>query len=193
MSETRTAYNYKRDAKTNRAGDAYAPRSYDACQTPPEALEPLLPYIPTNYKTVWEPAAGEGLLAAGLRSRFAVIASDILTGRNFFDWQPPGPWDMIITNPPFSIKYDWLLRAYNLGRPFALLMPVEMMAAKSAQVPFERFGVEIILMRRVNFKMPNKGFSGAGAQFPVAWYTWGLGIGRQLTFSWAREGGDDGQ
>lgn len=37
--------------------------------------------------------------------------------------------------------------------------------------------------RRVNFKMPRKGLDGAGAWFPVAWFTYGLNIGQQMTFA----------
>ena len=29
---------------------------------------------------------------------------------------------------------------------------------------------------RVNFKMPNKEWGGNGAQFPVAWFTFGMGF-----------------
>lgn len=169
--------------KTNRAGDADDSKPFDRCQTPPEALAPLLPYLNRTW-TVWEPAAGEGLLVAGLRDHgLEVRATDILTGHNFFDFTP-ATWDALVTNPPYSIKYKWLERCYALGKPFALLLPVETLGAQSAQRFFRECGVEIILFdRRINFKMPNIGFEGSSAQFPSAWFTWGLNLGRQLTFA----------
>ncbi len=170
--------------KSNHSGDQYIPQGIDACQTPAYALNPLLPYLTTRM-TIWEPACGEGYLALALEQLgFRVIRSDILTGQNFFQYQPDEQdWDLV-TNPPYSVKYKFLARCYELNRPFALLMPVETMGAKSAQVLFRRHGVEMIwLDRRINFKMPNKGWEGSAAQFPVAWFTHGLNIGRENTFA----------
>lgn len=177
---------YKRDAKSNRPGNLYEPVGYDACQTPGYALDPLLPDVPPTW-TIWEPACGEGLLVdafydAGY-SEQAVIGTDILAGHNFFEYEPAG-WDCIITNPPFSIKYDWLKRCYALGKPFALLLPVETLGAKTAQELFAAHGLEVMFLdKRVNFKMPNKGWDGAGAQFPVAWFTWQFNLGAQMVFA----------
>lgn len=182
--------NYKRDSKVTRAANEYEPQGFDACQTPAYALDPLIPYL-DGHLTFWEPAAGEGLLVEALYDSdindgtvVGVITSDILTGQNFFDYQPEHEWDCIVTNPPFSLKFPWLKRCYELGKPFALLLPVETLGTKTAQDMFREYGVEVILMdKRVNFKMPNKGWEGGGAQFPVAWFTWGLNIGSPLTFA----------
>lgn len=181
----RAEFDYKRD-KSHSAGDVYVPQHYDACQTPAAALDPLLPYLRIEW-TVWEPAAGEGLLVEGLYDagwrESEVIGSDILTGQNFFDYAP-ARWDALVTNPPFSIKYKWLERCYALGKPWALLMPVEMLGAKTAQQMFAEHGVEVLFLDgRVNFKMPRAGWTGAGAQFPVAWFTWGMDLGAQMVFA----------
>ena len=165
--------------KLNRAGDMYMPQGFDACQTPPAAIGPLLPHLVEGWK-IWEPAAGEGNLVNAFRGfGFDVIASDLINGANFFEFEPE-TWDCLITNPPYSIKYQWLERCYQLSRPFALLLPVETLGARSAQVFFEQYGVEVIFLdRRVNFKMPNIGWDGSSAQFPTAWFTNGLEIGKR--------------
>jgi len=171
--------------KVNHAGSLVAAKPFDLCQTPPYALSPLLAHLQSDW-LIWECAAGEGNLSNALSDYgYHVIATDIIAGQNFFDECQPGlPWDVIVTNPPYSIKYDWLERCYSFGMPFALLMPVEMMAAAKAQRLLSRYGFELILLdKRVNFKMPNLGYNGHGAQFPVAWYSWGLGIGQQVTFA----------
>lgn len=175
-------FNYKRDTKSARPVDIYTPQGYDACQTPPHAVDPLLPYLQEGWN-IWEPAAGEGYLEGALYdSGFSVTPSDILTGQNFFEFEPER-WDCLVTNPPFSVKYKFLERCYQLGKPFALLMPVETLGTESAAVLFEQYGIEVIFIRpRINFKMPNKGWEGGGAQFPVAWFTWGLEIGRAISF-----------
>lgn len=174
--------------KMNYAGNAYVPQGMDACQTPAYAIDPILPYLQEGW-TIWEPACGEGLLEGALYdSGFYVIPTDILTGQNFFKYEPEN-WDCLVTNPPFSIKYQWLERCYKLGKPFALLLPVETLGAKAAQEQFIQYGLEVIFLnRRVNFKMPKKGFDGSAAQFPVAWFTSGLNIGKQITFAKINEG-----
>jgi hypothetical protein len=178
--------NGKHKPKINRAGDLYVPQGYDACQTPPEAIDPLLPFL-NPMARIWESAAGEGLLVEALYdSGFTiVVATDILTDQNFFEFEPPSStYDIQITNPPYSVKYDWLKRSYELGKPFALLLPVEVLGAKTAQVLFREYGVEVVFPDgRINFKMPNVGFEGSSAQFPTAWFTWGLNIGHDLSFA----------
>ena len=170
--------------KTNRAGDPQTSHPFDQCQTPPYAVAPLVPYLRPDWR-IWEPAAGEGLLVAALLDAgiAEVISTDLLTGQDFFIGCPES-WDALVTNPPYSVKYRWLARCYALGKPFALLMPVETLGAKTAQVLFAAHGVEIIFLdKRVDFKMPNKGWGGSAAQFPVAWYTHGLDIGHPMTFA----------
>lgn len=158
----------------------------DVCQTPPYALLPLLPYLP-NGKIIWEPACGEGILVNALIDLgYKVKWSDIIRDpkEDFFKFEPRKGFDLIVTNPPYSLKYQWLERCYQLGRPFALLMPIDTLAAKTAQTMFSQYGTEIILLdARVDFKMPNKGWDGAGADYSVEWFTWGLNIGRPLTYA----------
>lgn len=167
-------FNYKRDNKSNQGGDIYEPKGYDGCQTPAYAIDPLLPYLDRDW-VIWEPASGEGYLVEALYdssySEDQVVVSDILTGQNFFEVNPDY-WDCTITNPPFSIKYQWLERCYQLGKPFALLVPVEILGAKTAQEFLKQYGFEMMLLnKRIDFKMPYKGWD-SSAQFPVFWLCW---------------------
>ena len=158
--------------------------TYDECQTPPYALDPLIPYLDKMYR-VWEPAAGELTLASELSMKgYEVVASDIKyrEGDDFFLERHYGA--TIVTNPPYSIKYDWLEHCYMIGNPFALLMPVEMLGTAKGQDLFERYGIEIIFMSpRVDFYMPHKGWKGGGAQFPTAWFTWKLNLPKEINFA----------
>lgn len=172
------------------------PQGADMCQTPPEAVRPLVFHLQrrTNVRRIWEPAEGEGLLSAELRRNgFFVWGTDLLRGYNFFegriDRDPEivrtddgtardgltQPFDAIVTNPPYSVKFHWLRRCYEIGKPFALLLPVETLGAKTAQKLFAMYGVSVLLLHgRINFKMPDKGWDGQ-AHFPVAWFLWQLG------------------
>lgn len=167
----------RKKPKTNYATEAAISNPMDRCQTPLYALGPLLPYIDPTW-VIWEPAMGEGNIYRGLHRAGAagIIGTDVLTGDNFFAHEPASPWDCLITNPPYGIKYPWLARCYQLGKPFALLIPIDTIAAGTAHDQFNQYGVEIIQpRRRINFKMPNKGYAGS-AQFSTAWFTYGLGL-----------------
>lgn len=182
--------------KTNRAGITSKVSGYDVCQTPPHALEPLIPLL-QGFSLIWESAAGpEGLLVKTLRSNGLDVAATDLSyspAFNFFSYQPLY-WDVQVTNPPWSIKYQWIKRSFELGKPFALLVPYETTAAAVFQklakkyhnkpYPIEPLAPE----RRINFKMPDKGWGklewdakkgkevmrGDSAQMPTIWLTWGL-------------------
>ena len=153
----------------------------DDFQTPPSALDPLLPHLKQGWK-IWECAAGMGQLSKGLESHgFTALESDILTGHDFLKDPPLGDWDAIVTNPPYSLKDEFLKRCYDLGKPFALLMPLTSLEGRNRQRLFGFNSVEIIIMeRRVNFVTPSG--EGGGSWFMTAWFTWGLEIGRELTF-----------
>lgn len=176
-------YNYLRDNRRSQVSDIYTPLPSDACQTPAYAIDPLLPYLQDSWN-IWEPACGEGYLEGALYdSGFNVVSGDLITGQNFFEYEPER-WDCLVTNPPFSTHSLWLKRCYELGKPFALLMKVDILGNKGEQEMFDQFGIEVIFVSpRINFKMPRKGWDGGGAQFSTAWFTWGLNIGQQMTFS----------
>lgn len=162
----------------------YKPGTQDSCQTPPDAVIPLADYVDSGM-TVWECASDQGYLAWGIRRylRCEVIMTDIQYEErlDFFKYRPSMPVDYIITNPPYSLKYKWLERCYELEIPFALLMPVYTLGAKTAQRMFDKHGIEVLFLdKRINFKMPHKGWDGQ-AQFSTAWFCWNI-LPKQMLF-----------
>jgi hypothetical protein len=155
----------------------------DDFQTPPEALLPLYKYLKPR-SSIWECACGEGALVYELEARkFKVIATDLYArpSRDFLAWEPTKPYDYIVTNPPYSKKQQFLTRCYELGKPFALLLPLTTLETSKRQALFAKYGVEIIFFsKRINFVTPNK--TGTSSWFATAWFTHGLNIGRQMTF-----------
>ena len=157
----------------------------DQCQTPYYALDLILPWLPQfDGLTIWEPATGQGMMVDRLVFKgHQVLGTDLLTGSNYFDFQPHD-YGVQVTNPPYSVKYEWLERAYHLGKPFALLMPIDVMGAATAQRLFSEYGVQIILMdKRIDFYMPNKGFKKGGSPFASAWYTWKFNLPDQINYA----------
>jgi hypothetical protein len=162
----------------------------DDWQTPPHALQPLLPHLKKDW-FIWECCSGKGNLVNALRDLdYLVYASDIKNRRDFLN-MPKGKLleemefvirtcDVIVTNPPYSLKNQFLERAYALGKPFAFLMPLFTFEGPRRQSLFERYGLEVIMIdHRIEFEPP-PGRNPIG--FATAWFTWGLSIGKQLTF-----------
>ena len=112
---TQTKRGVKLSNKTTYPKDFNAPGTYDLCQTPSYAIEPLLKYIPKDWK-IWESACGEGYLLRAIKNNgFNAFGTDISTGRNYFYWPPSNTaallFDCQITNPPYSLKIEWVQRA----------------------------------------------------------------------------------
>lgn len=157
--------------KSNRKGGVL-----DNCYTPPHAILPLIDHLQFT-DIIWESAPGDLFMVNALRAHIPTIVHG---NKDFFEWQP-GEWDIQITNPPYSAKYPWLQRSYELGKPFALLLPVESIGAKSGNTLIAQYGAQFILLtKRINFHMPFKGYEGNGAQFPVLWWTYGLNLPKDI-------------
>lgn len=147
----------------------------DDFQTPKQALIPLYKYLNPDWK-IWEPACGNGNLVNGLQDNgFEVISSDINQGIDFLQYTPDDEWNCIITNPPFSLKNQFISRCYSLGKPWALLMPLTTFEGQKRQEMFSRFGIQVLFFnKRINFETPSG--KGSGSWFMSAWFTWGLGL-----------------
>lgn len=154
----------------------------DNYYTPPEAFDILHKYIPSNIKTIWEPACGTGNLVTAMTEKgYEVLMTDIVFGVDFFNAHISHYIDMIVTNPPFSKKTDFLKHCYELEKPFALLLPTTALEGKERHDLYRKYGIEVILPnKRYNFSMDHSNKS--GSWFHTSWFTWGLNIGQQLVF-----------
>ncbi|DAC81651.1 TPA_asm: oncoid [Powellomyces chytrid fungus MELD virus 3] len=98
----------------------------DRYYTPPSALEPLAPFV-KGFTTIWDGAAGDGHITRFFADRNHVtLATDIMDGsdHDFLTFVPPEKWDIMISNPPYSLKKEFVQRCFDLGKPFALLLPL---------------------------------------------------------------------
>jgi len=112
------------------------PDALDYFPTPPWATRALfrhvLPALGIDaIGSVWEPACGEGHMAAVIEefTRNPVIASDIfnygygLAPLDFLNDEPASGVDWIISNPPFKTACEFVLRALSLaGEGVAMLV-----------------------------------------------------------------------
>lgn len=58
---------------------------------------------------------------------YKVVYSHIEKGQDFFEYEPE-EWDVIISNPPYKGKRKFWERCLELGKPFALLLPVNILS-----------------------------------------------------------------
>ena len=105
--------------------------SADDKYTPFYAVEPIVKYIKQGSK-IWCPFDQEWSAYSVLLKEkgFEVITSHLEEGKDFFEYEPDD-YDVIISNPPFSKKDQVLKRLYELGKPFAVLLPMNSLQGKS--------------------------------------------------------------
>ncbi|KKN64501.1 hypothetical protein LCGC14_0491140 [marine sediment metagenome] len=155
---------------------------FDEIDTPFSAVDYLIPSLRKLAKfdgsfmrepVIWEsapPRDRPSLLANHLEQRgFSVIA---FSGIDYFQGAPDrDSFDVIVTNPPFSLKEPWVTRTMSFGKPWALLLPITALGCRRSNLNVYLSECQIILPpRRVDF---------VGKKRPwqyVAWYTWGFNL-----------------
>jgi len=144
----------------------YVKRSkYDNFKTPHEAILPLLKYIPENIKTIWEPTdceIGSGITEFFTQRNYKVVS----TCEDFLSFEPNFYFDAIITNPPFSLKNQFLERAYYYNKFFAFLLPITTLEGVFRHKLFSKYGINLVVFnKRVQF-IEGKN----GVWFAVGWF-----------------------
>lgn len=152
--------------KTPQAQNMEQVSERDAFQTPNYATDLLIPFLtdiapmsPSKKFVVWECAAGLGKIANRLMwDGFDVISTDLSyeggMKMNFLTDIMSFPFDVIATNPPFSLKVKFYKKCLEYGKPFALLIPADY--SKWTIEAVEKDGCEkIIPNRRIDYITPN--------------------------------------
>ena len=123
----------------------------DEIFTPFYAVEPIIKYLHKD-KVIWCPfdkpwsAFVQKLVGGG----WNVICSHIEEGKDFFTFQPEH-FDIIVSNPPFSKKDKIIKRLYELGKPFAILLPIQALQSKT-RFDFWTQGLELLCFNeRIGF------------------------------------------
>lgn len=152
-------------------------RRQDAYDTPPEAVAPLLPHIPTHHmavhqKTFAEPCAGKGDLVIALRDHMrCAYAGDVepraewITKQAARRWQGMPRLDYIITNPPWTRQILHPMIEHFAGiAPTWLLFDADWMHTKQA-APYLRICQKIVSVGRVSWMQ-----NGTSGLDNCAWY-----------------------
>jgi hypothetical protein len=130
-------------AKTNKESDEVFTPSY--------AVLPLLKFLKKGI-TIWCPFDKEysNYVKEFQKAGYNVIYSHIDDNKNFFYYEPEEHYDVIISNPPFSIKDEVLKRLSELNKPYAMLLPLPSL---QGQKRFEYLlnSQALIFNKRINF------------------------------------------
>lgn len=139
--------------------------------TPYYAVDPIVKYIPKHYK-IWCPFDEEwsAFYQTFKNLGYSVIRTHIREGKNFFTYEPD-EYDIIISNPPFSIKDKILERLYEFGKPFAVLLPLNSLQGVSRYKFFSQ-GIQILSFdQRIGFhSKSNMSFTTEGSPFATAYF-----------------------
>lgn len=112
----------------------------DEMYTPFYAVAPLVKHLKNSgYKTIWCPFDKEwsAYVRTFKEEGFNVIRSSLSDGKDFFQYEPDEPYDVIISNPPFSKKDEVIRLLDELGKPFAILLRIGFHTPKSMKTPLE--------------------------------------------------------
>jgi len=152
----------------------------DEMQTPLIAINPLIPYLNKNF-IIWECAWGGGSLA----KHFKKVGFNVVGLKNYDfldkDSERIAKFDLIVTNPPYSKKDEFLKRAFEIGKPFAFLLPLTALEGKRRGELYRKYGIQLLIPnKRINFITPSG--KGGGAWFQVAWFCYKLNLPKDLMF-----------
>jgi len=134
--------------------------------TPAYAITPLLPYIPKHWK-IWEctDTKGDSLIPDILRERGCDVVSTGMDKLNFLFDKPDFDFDCIITNPPYTLKDEFIKQCYRYKKPWAMLMPLTTLEGVERGKWFGFYGIELLVFdKRVEF------VGGGACWFSTGWF-----------------------
>lgn len=155
----------------------------DFYPTPDWLTAAICPYL-GNPQTIFEPACGEGAITRVLRAYFpasVIQGSDILFGpeQDFLQMRPQPVYDLIITNPPFSLAKEFIDCALGWRRTeeslVVMLLRLNFLGSQD-RAPWWRarpLPSVYVTPRRPPFGKNKNGKPGTDST-EYAWFIWGL-------------------
>lgn len=147
----------------------------DEQYTPASTVEILLPYIQhLKDKIIWLPfdTKESEFVKVLSKNGFKVIYSHISYGQDFFRYEPTN-WDVIISNPPYKNKGLFWERCLEFNKPFALLLPINVLSDSLINRTMKNRDNEFQLLipsRRTKFYNANLDIIGKSPSFKAAYF-----------------------
>ena len=149
----------------------------DELYTPMYAIEPLIKYISKDL-IIWECTDyGSSNITKLFRENGNIVITTHKKDLNFLTDKPDFDFDIIITNPPYSLKDEFLQKCYEYGKPFALLLPITALEGVERGKMFREHGIELLVLdKRCDF-LDNK----KSNWFNTSWFCYRV-LPKQLIF-----------
>lgn len=153
---------------------------HDDYMTPESAWTAVKRYIPKNKK-IWEAFYGDGESGNILKKMgFDVIHKDV-------DFFKKDLGEIIVSNPPFTMKKEVLTRLKELGKPFMLIMPSSTINTQYMRKIFanDKNPIQLIIpQKRIQFIKLVNGRRVEGQKqrcnFDCFYYCWKMNLPRDL-------------
>ena len=138
----------------------------DELYTPKEAILPILKYLDKD-KIYWECTDfGESNITKILKENGFKVVHTNKNEVNFLEADVDFEFDVIITNPPYSLKNEFLKKCYEYQKPFMLLLPLTALEGKERGKLYRKYGIEVIVLdKRINFMKEKK-----NVWFNTSWF-----------------------
>ncbi len=166
----------------NKAGTYQSFKKSDHWLTQPNTFQAVLKYIPKDTK-IWMPFYYDGSCQKILND--IGYNNVIHLDKDFYTYQPDD-WDMVIDNPPYSNKSKVIERLISLGKPFALVLPLNTIKTKYAQQFFNDGKLSLINLHNQNhhFLKPGDKPADHGRTNPImpCWFCYGVDLPDRLIF-----------
>ena len=147
----------------------------DEQYTPKYGVEVLLLHIQhLKDKIIWCPFDREDsqFVKVLKENGFKVVYSHLDYGQDFLNYEPER-WDIIISNPPYKNKRVYWERCLDLKKPFALLLPLNILSdsvINSTMRGRERDFQLLIPSRRMRFYNMATGQTGNQPTFKASYF-----------------------
>jgi len=147
----------------------------DSYMTPKEVWESIAHLLPKD-KVIWESFYGDGNSGKYLTELgFQVEHHDI----DFFT-DPSFNYDILISNPPYSIKPKVFKRLAEIDKPFMMLVPVSTMTKKFLKTYFQDKIQIIIPKSRIHFV--KNSVQTKASWFDTLWICYKMNLEKDITF-----------
>lgn len=150
----------------------------DNLRTPARAVELLLNHV-SEDQMFWEPCCGGNHIVDIINNKSTVLGTDIADLEfpvDFLDKETRDRMiktfgiEIIITNPPFSLKNKFIEACIDTKLPFALLLPTTALCTIARQKMFRDNGISILTLGGRTEFMNDKN----GVWFETSWFTNGI-------------------
>ena len=148
----------------------FGTRENDGWESPPEAFLDVRELI--VGKVVWDPFFSQGRAAQFLME--AGAKEVIHEKKDAFSWNPD--CEMIVTNPPFSIKKKCLAYLLSLGKDVLILLPLADLASVWFRETTETHQYHLFVPKK-RYAFLKDGKQMKGVSFASCWFFFPAAIG----------------